>query len=64
MLQCEAPRFENKSMRERRTQDEREAKLAAALAEVGGDRKELLRRLLGKTAEPQQQQGQPEVAKT
>lgn len=37
-------------MRERRLQDEAETKLAAALAEVGGDRKELLRRLLGKPA--------------
>jgi len=63
MLQCEAPRFENKSMRERRVQEQREAKLAAALAEVGGDRKELLRRLLGKPAEPQQAP-EPEVAKT
>jgi len=63
MLQCEAPKLENKTMRERRLQDEAETKLAAALAEVGGDRKELLRRLLGKPAEPQQAP-EPEVAKT
>lgn len=45
---CEAPKFESKSMAERRRVDAAGAKVATALEGAGGSREELLKQMFGK----------------
>lgn len=45
---CEAPRFESKSMAERRRVDAASTKVTAALQGTGGSREELLKQMFGK----------------
>lgn len=45
---CEAPRFDNRTMAEKRRKDEASTRVATALQAAGGDRKELLKQMFGK----------------
>lgn len=47
-MPCEAPRFESKTMAERRRKEEASTRVATALQEAGGSREALLEQMFGK----------------